>query len=82
MIEEGQLHSVAFIPLVVGICAVIFGAMVLTPALIFAILKAVGFSNAGPVAGKGRLFSYAVVLPCRTLFFYFLSSHAFCVVGY
>ena len=70
-----QLHLVAFIPLVVGV----FGAIVLTPVFIFIVLRAAGFSDAGPVAGKGRIFSYATVPPCRTFFLMFpLPPHFLC----
>ena len=67
-------HPVGFIPLV-GIGAGIIGATVLTPLLTGPILGVVGFSAAGPVAGKGRFLLYdsavisgtASFFCCRTL---------------
>jgi hypothetical protein len=50
----------------VGLGAGFIGATVLTPLVAAPVLGAVGFSAAGPVAGKWPLFSYTTLRHCRT----------------
>jgi len=74
-----RFHLVGFISLA-GIGAGIIGATVLTPLLTVPVLSVIGFSAAGPVAGKGRLFltrRYRLVeLPI-----FFPTRYTFCVTG-